>query len=601
MLLSDFNGPEANQSFLPTGPSGLDRFSRGDRFGDHRGGSSRFGDDEGRSEGNWRGSSRGSRFGGGGSNRDDDGGDMGRSDRGQWRRGGERKGGFGSDRYGGGGYGGGDRDRRGYGDRGERDTGGGFRRSGGSRFGNDDGGFSRDRFGRGGGGGGGGYSSSRFGGDRDRGDSSYSSSRWGGGRSSYRDERPAHLRRFRKQTDEQSDSLQNRNTFGALGSQDVRTNDINSLGRAPVRGAPISSSSEQVKGKEGQSEDGSRRQGGSAGKGAGSTPSKGQGPQVANKKKTAFEQALEDGETLSNKQLKNGLKKLDLNDADTEAKLSISLAKSLKEKKLSLSQVQENLLKVADSEGIAIRVLANTLSKLKGIEGNDDDDEQKGEEVVSGLLEEEKFTVEQLLKGKKTGAEFNEFLKKVGLEFLKGGADSGSLIEAALEEDQKPEEILDAINSVVGEDEDVSAHTRIVANYVAKKVISSNVKLLDQYHPLLARCIKGNPMAAVQICFALQGEWFAQKPKEKQLIITAFKKIHELKLCDHEEFYAWQTDRKEKTKGKQKALLAVFKFLSEVKAKNKPIEDFDEDEDEDQNEDQDEDEFDADAQPHFIK
>jgi len=63
MLLSDFNGPEANQSFLPTGPSGLDRFSRGDRFGDHRGGSSRFGDDEGRSEGNWRGSSRGSRFG----------------------------------------------------------------------------------------------------------------------------------------------------------------------------------------------------------------------------------------------------------------------------------------------------------------------------------------------------------------------------------------------------------------------------------------------------------------------------------------------------------------------------------------------------------
>jgi len=331
------------------------------------------------------------------------------------------------------------------------------------------------------------------------------------------------------------------------------------------------------------------------------SPAGGAGPATAtgphakpSKKKSPLEQAMDAGDSVSNKQIKSGLKKLDLNDDETEAKLAVSLAKSLKEEKLSITQVSDALKKVAASQGIAARVLARTFSKLKVEEG----DGEAGEEAVLKFIEQSKFDAVAELKVNKSGAEMNQFLKNYGLEFLKGGPDSEGVVEAALEEDQKPNEIIEAINGIVGKEEDISGCTRMVADHVAKKVFAKpDMKVLEEYAPVLARCIQGNPKAAVQICFALQGEWF-QKKAAKGSILEAYQKINELKLVEHDQFVEWQTDRKDKTKGKQKVLLAVFRFLQELKAKNKPIEAEEQDGDEDKDEDEDQEEFDA--TPTFI-
>eukprot|EP00954_Amorphochlora_amoebiformis_P025117 1370975-Amorphochlora_amoeboformis.AAC.1 len=271
--------------------------------------------------------------------------------------------------------------------------------------------------------------------------------------------------------------------------------------------------------------------------------------------------------------LKSGLKKLDLNDDTQGEKLAVCLAKSLKEEKLSLDQVDAALLKEAQSEGVASRLLAITFAKLKIENGG----EEKGEESVTKFIADSKFNALEALRRKKTNAQMTEFLKKYGLEFLKGGPDLASVIQAALDEGQKPEEIVAAIDAIAGEGDDVSICTRAVADHVANKVFSKDSKqpqlvVLKTFVPLLKRCTKDNLTASVQ------GAWFKVMKSNRDFALDVFKRVHDLKICSHEEFEAWRADRKDKTKGKPQCLLAVFSFLSELKAKNKPVEpDYDED------------------------
>lgn len=150
------------------------------------------------------------------------------------------------------------------------------------------------------------------------------------------------------------------------------------------------------------------------------------------------------------------------------------------------------------------------------------------------------------------------------------------LIEAAFEEGKKPSDIVTAVSSIIGENEDMSMCTRKVSELMAREMFkkgqkSVNLEPLENYDPLLRRCLLGNQPAAAQILFAMQEEWYKSK-LDSDAILEAFTKVEETKLVTHEEFEFWRSDKKEKSKAKPKTLLAVFKFLEDIRAKNKPIE-----------------------------
>jgi len=417
--------------------------------------------------------------------------------------------------------------------------------------------------------------------------------RMGGGRSGL-GQRPAHLRKLFGRKGEEPESS-NSNSFATL-SQDVRNQgSVSQLGRPGIKGF---SRREEESGKPNNTKTELTKN-----VPAGTGPATGIGGKKPGKKKSPLEVAMDEGNTVSMKHVKSGLKKLDLNDDETGSKLGVSFAKSLQEGKLSLTQIEGALVKEAASEGIAARLLAVTLNKLKNLklEGDEEKEEEDGEERVTKLIETSKFDALKALKRKKTAAEFTTFLATHELEFLKGGPDTMELIEVAFEEGKKPSEIVTAVNSIVGENEDMSMCTRKVAELMAKEMFKkgekkANLTPMETYEPLLQRCLVGNQGAAAQILFAMQNEWFASKMGDDE-ILAAFTKAEE-KMVTHEEFESWRSDKKEKSKSKPKALLAVFKFLEELRAKNKPIEEDVDEDAADEDEGVEEEEFDA--TPTFV-
>mmetsp|Transcript_10658 Transcript_10658/g.15902 ORF Transcript_10658/g.15902 Transcript_10658/m.15902 type:complete len:593 (+) Transcript_10658:98-1876(+) len=584
MLLSEFTGPQTQARHLPTAPSGLGGGFRGggyrnDRFNDRKSGFDRQ-DEDSRADGNndWRGARRFGGGGGGGGYRGGEGGGY------------RREGGYG--RY--------NREEGGsrYGDR----RGGGEGEDDGKEFGRSDG--NRDwrrksnKFSGGGGGGGfgdrGGYRRDRFDGPRDReeGGRSFGRSKFsggwgpGGGGGGYRgrDERPAHLRRFKGLGKKDEEPNASRNAFSALGTKSTER----PTSRMPLK--PIG-----VAGRVQKEEEPGKPEKSNEKKPEKNTPPPALG--TAHKNVTALETAMNSQQAVSNKVLKSGLRKLDLNDDKLTGPLAVSLAKSVTEEKLTFEQIENQLVKEAASEGTAARILADMFSKLKIELGGG----EKGEDGVVKMIEDAGYDVLPALQRKKTNADFTVFLQKHELEFLKGGPDTVGLVTAALEKDQSPKEILEAISAVAVAGEDLSMCSRAVGSHIASKVFkdskSPELSSLETYKPLMERITLGNTSASVELLFALQSAWYKTMKSNSDAVLATFQRVHELKLCSHVEFEAWQGDRKkENRKGKSQCLLAVFKFVSELKAKNKPPEP---DYDEDQDEDEEEEEFSS--APTFIK
>lgn len=223
---------------------------------------------------------------------------------------------------------------------------------------------------------------------------------WGGRGPGVAGPRPAHLQRLFGKKSSQEPPTSNSNSFATL-SQDVRNHgSLSQLGRPGIKGLSRREENSQPLQKTPIASAGS----------VGGGPAGGADVPKPGKKKSPLEKAMGEGIAVSMKHVKSGLKKLDLNDDETGEKLGVSFAKSLQEGKLSLTQIEGALVKEAASEGIAARLLAVTLNKLKSLKLEDKKEESTGEERVTKVIGDQKFDALKALKRKKTAAEFTKFL-----------------------------------------------------------------------------------------------------------------------------------------------------------------------------------------------
>jgi len=180
--------------------------------------------------------------------------------------------------------------------------------------------------------------------------------------------------------------------------------------------------------------------------------------------------------------------------------------------------------------------------------------------------------------------------------FLSGvsGADVGSLVTEALDENKNPDEILSIIKQNIDSKVDSSFLAPMVAAHVMKLVFADKkgkLNLLEENTKLLT--FLKTDESQIDMIVAAHDAWF-DAGGDRGLIQNVFAKLLELNIVDKRAFLAWRDDEKsKKARGKKRALIQVNVWLDEIeKTLQTPLKQEENEEEEDEEEEEEEEEVD---------
>ena len=316
---------------------------------------------------------------------------------------------------------------------------------------------------------------------------------------------------------------------------------------------------------------------------------------VSSKKANPLDRAIREKESVTEKQLSEGLAAVNLEDEGRRGDVGVVVARSLIEGKLTLEAVTKAL---EDP-----RVLLDALKAYR---------ERKGEKELLALVHDSGVSVLPLIlppSPTPSPADTDAFLTRHGLLALKPIPDLTADLTALLSASAPPQQIIDALNAALPPTTPIPALTRLITSHVFTTLFTppSNPtpsKALPPYLPLLTR-VANDPHARLLTLYAAQAAWFKAGGLKGALrdLMGALKEGGVVRGVD---VVAWRDDLVEGkgVGGKPKALLQVSGWVKEVEEevkRERPREEVEEEGEGDEGEDDDEDEDEDDDEEDYPR
>jgi hypothetical protein len=298
-------------------------------------------------------------------------------------------------------------------------------------------------------------------------------------------------------------------------------------------------------------------------------------------KLTPLEKAVENRESIDEKQLIDSLKRIKLDESELLGEVSAVLARSLIENKINLKNLVAQTTKQQSQS--AAELIIQTLSAYQDI---------KSDKQLQAFVKSSDVDILSVIAPNLSGQQLSDFLADNQLTILKPVADITGQVDNLIKSNASNDEFVKLINSSVDEKTSVNHLTSRLSSYIFARLFADkaapNYEILSQYKPLLLRVLD-DESSQVEFIFEAQSAWFKLSGAAKGVLKEIFSRILDQNIVDVEAFFGWRDDTAQKSAAKSKALLQVNAFITELEGRRKPkipVEEYSGDEEEGEDEEE---------------